>query len=284
MKRSKYVLSLCLSVSLLSFACQADKHTDLKESLTFYASFDEGTQADFAKGDDHLYSAPNRKEAAKAGIDNEIHTIIAGAGLQGDALRFTKRSRRVAFFKSKDNIAYDAKSWSGTISFWLKVDPETELEPGFTDPIQITDVAYNDASIWVDFTRDTLRKFRLGVLGDLTSWSQDTVKTSQDTEFNKRLVVVEPPHFTNENWTHVAITHTALGTPEGISSLYLNGVKQGSISGNDDPFTWDLDKSNIYLGLSFVGLIDELSIYNTSFTEEQIKKIYSLKEGIKSIL
>lgn len=284
MKRSKYALSLCLSVSLLSFACQADKHTDLKEALTFYTSFDKGTQADFAKGDDQLYSAPNRKEQAQAGLDNKIQKIVEGAGLTGSALSFTKRNPRVAFFKSKDNIAYDAQSWSGTISFWLKVDPETELEPGFTDPIQITDVAYNDASIWVDFTRDTPRKFRLGVLGDLIDWSQDTLQTSRSIEYDKRLVVVEPPHFSKENWTHVAITHSALGTTEAMSTLYINGEKQGSISGNDDLFNWDLEKSNIYLGLSFVGLIDELSIYNIPFNDDQVKQLYGIKEGIKSIL
>ncbi|GAB5525559.1 MAG: hypothetical protein Roseis2KO_34310 [Roseivirga sp.] len=285
MKNFKTLASLLL-VSMIVFSCQSNKNADLKEALTFYTSFDAGTTADFAKGDAELYSAPNRRnqDSIIVGLDNEIHKITAGAGLQGDALRFTKRDRRVAYYKSKDNIAYDAKSWSGTISFWLKVDPETELEPGFTDPIQITDVAYNDASIWVDFTQDTPRKFRLGVLGDLTDWSQDTLKTSRRTEYAKRLVVVEPPHFSQEAWTHVVITHKELGTTSGISTLYLDGKDMGSISGNDDVFNWELEKSNIYLGLSFVGMLDELSIYNKAFTPELVEKLFSLKAGLKSIL
>lgn len=285
MKNAKISL-LLLFLCLVSFSCQSDKSTDLKEALTFYSSFDQGTVADYALGDDKLYSAPSRRELdqVQEGIDNQDHQVIKGAGLQGDALRFMKRSRRVAFYKSKDNIAYDAKSWSGTISFWLKVDPETELEPGFTDPIQITDVSYNDAAIWVDFTKDAPRKFRLGVIGDKISWEQDTINTSATEEFENRLVIVEPPHFTKEKWTHVGITYEALGTAGGVYTLYLNGKSMGTINGHDDPFTWELENSNIYLGLSFVGLIDELSIFNKPLSPEQITELFSLKGGIKSIL
>ncbi len=285
MKNLKIISSLLL-FSLVVFSCQSDKNADLKVALTFYTSFDQGTEADYALGDARLYSAPNRKkqDSIIVGLDNEIHQLMPGAGLQGNALRFMKRSPRVAYYKSEDNIAYNTKSWSGTISFWLKVDPESELQTSFTDPIQITDVAYNDASIWVDFTQSRPRKFRLGVLGDLTDWSQDTLKTSRRTEYARRLVVVEPPHFSKEAWTHVVITHKELGTASGISTLYLDGKDMGSISGNDDVFNWELEQSNIYLGLSFVGMIDELSIYNKAFTPEQVEKLFSLKAGLKSIL
>ncbi|MCE7995446.1 MAG: LamG domain-containing protein [Roseivirga sp.] len=285
MKNSGILTSLLL-LALLTFSCQSDRSAYLKESLTLYASFDQGTEADYALGDNKLYSAPSRREPDKVieGLDNEIHQIIKGAGKQGDALRFTKRNPRVAFYKSKDNIAYNAQSWSGTISFWLRVDPENELEPGFTDPIQITDVAYNDASIWVDFTRDEPRQFRLGVIGDKVSWEQDTVLTSATEEFNKRLAVVDKPPFTKETWTHVAITYAALGTAEATYSLYLDGKNKGTVNGHDDPFTWELENSNIYLGLSFVGLIDELSIFNKPFSPEQITELYSLEGGIRSIL
>ena len=44
----------------------------------------------------------------------------------------------------------------------LKLDPETDLEPGFCDPLQITDKAYNDSAVWVDFPKDDIpRHFRL---------------------------------------------------------------------------------------------------------------------------
>ena len=285
MKKLPYLATI-LFISLTVFSCQSDQNADLKEALTFYSSFDQGTEADFALGDATLYSAPTRKQQTEAmeGIDNDIHRIVKGEGLQGGALRFMKGSPRVAFYKSKDNVAYDPAGWSGTISFWLRVDPVNELEPGYTDPIQITDKAYDDAAIWVDFTRDEPRQFRLGILGDVVSWEQDTVKTSAKIEFEKRLVVVDQLPFSKEHWTHVAITHEALGTAQSTYTLYLDGNKMGTLSGFDDPFGWELENSNIFLGLSFVGMIDELSIYNKPFTQEQVQRLFGIKAGIKSIL
>lgn len=285
MKKLRYLTCLFfMGFTILS--CQSDKNADLKEALTFYASFDQGTEADFALGDATLYSAPTRKQQNEPieGIDNDIHQIIKGEGLQGDALRFMKRSPRVAYYKSKDNVAYDPQGWSGTISFWLRVDPVNELEPGYTDPIQITDVSYDDAAIWVDFTRDEPRQFRLGILGDVASWEQDTVNTSAKIEFEKRLIVVDQLPFSKEHWTHVTITHEGLGTAQSTYTLYLDGNKMGTLSDFDDPFGWELDQSNIFLGLSFVGMIDELSIYKQAFTQEQVQRLYGLKSGVKSIL
>jgi hypothetical protein len=47
----------------------------------------------------------------------------------------------------------------GTLSFWLRLDPQKDLAPGFTDPIQLTDKAYNDSAVWVDFTKDDVPRY-----------------------------------------------------------------------------------------------------------------------------
>ena len=258
--------------------------------MTFYASFDNGTTADFALGDANMYTANasygNSRRVLKGiqvGMNNSDHRIIEGKGQSGSAFEFGKKSSNVIFYKSKDNIAYDPKNWSGTISFWLSVDPSTDLG-GYTDPIQITDANYNDASIWVDFTDEDPPDFRLGVIGDKNSWTLDTLNSPFMVEFEKRLVNVESPPFTRKTWTHILITYDGLGTPQSLASLYLNGKKKGAISGIDDPFTWELDESNIFLGLGFTGLMDELSIFNKSLTDKQAMELYQLKGGIKSIL
>lgn len=268
------------------FSCQSNSSPEFKNALTFYVSFDNGTTADYALGDSNIYTAnwEDDLEDIQVGMNNADHEIVKGKGLQGDAFKFGKRSDKVIFYKSKNNIAYTPKNWSGTISFWLSLDPSTDLEPGYTDPIQITDMRYNDASIWVDFTDKNPREFRLGVIGDLDIWSRDTLNSSSTVEFEKRLVRIKTPPFTKNSWTHVLITYHALGTAESRASLYLNGEKAGTISGIDDPFTWDLEKSNIYLGLSFTGLMDELSIFNTPLTDEQVMELYRLKGGVKSML
>ena len=42
--------------------------------------------------------------------------------------------------------------------------------------------------------------------------------------------------------------------------------------------------SNIYLGLGYIGFMDELSIYNKSLTDQEITTLYNLENGVHSIL
>jgi len=155
---------------------------------------------------------------------------------------------------------------------------------GYTDPIQLTDVNFNDASLWVDFTDETPPSFRLGVIGDKAAWSEDTLISSSQETFERRIIKVQNPQFSRKEWTHILITYNALGTSQSSANLYLNGEKKGTVSGIDDPFTWDIEQSNIFLGLGFTGLMDDLSIFNRSLTAQEVQQVYQLKNGIHSIL
>ena len=136
---------------------------DPKEALTFHASFDNGPNADFAKGDKSIYFAESYKDLSKA---------VKGLGeapveIENGALRFKSKHTTALFFKAQDNVSPS----TGSISFKLKLDPAVDLAPDYVDPIQFTDKAYNDSAIWVDFTRDDKpRLFRLGVFGEVKSW------------------------------------------------------------------------------------------------------------------
>lgn len=302
MKKINFLLATFLILNLL--ACQSNtadtakstadttKATSpslleaLKASLTFYSSFDNGTSADFAKGDKNIYTAASRKEVANAspGMTNEDHQMVQTGQSGTGAFQFGKQGKKVIFYKSKNNVPAEENNWTGTISFWLKVDPVKDLAPSYNDPIQITDVNYNDGAIWVDFTKDNPRDFRLGVFGDKEVWTKDTLASPVDTVMKKRIVKAKEVPFSGEKWTHVLITYEALGTPQSIASLYLDGAKMGTLEGVSDAFTWEANKSNIYLGLGFTGLMDELSIYKIAFTDSQVKEFYQLKNGVKSIL
>ena len=118
-------------------------------------------------------------------------TVAEDAGRYGHALRFAERNEHAVFYRANGNIGYSPERWSGTVSFWLRVDPATDLAPGFTDPVQITDAAYNDAAIWVDFTGENPRQFRLGVFGDLAVWNPDGIGPNENPAFADRLTVVD---------------------------------------------------------------------------------------------
>jgi hypothetical protein len=146
---------------------------DLKAALTFYASFDTSVDADFALGDGRLYTIMNRRErdSAMVGLHKPDIRRVDGQGKYGAGLVFTERSRGNIYYPSEQNIVYDTLNWSAAISFWLRLDPALDLKPGYCDPIQITDEGYNDAGIWVDFTKENPRDFRLGVIGDRAVWN-----------------------------------------------------------------------------------------------------------------
>jgi len=160
------------------------------------------------------------------------------------------------------------------------LDPNKDLKPGFCDPIQITDVSYNDAAIWVDFTKENPRIFRLGVIGDRDAWNPNPEGPDNENPiFIKQLPPVHNPPFGSGEWTHVAITYNHLNTNHGEALLYMNGDLKGKRSPISDPFTWDLEKSNIYLGLSYIGLMDELTIFNRSLSRKEINVLYNLENG-----
>jgi len=254
----------------------------LKEALTFHVSFDYGYAADFSKGNGEIYTAPaydNLVDSEK-GMNRLDVTLADGKGRFGGALDFKKKGKAVLYYKSEDNISYNRDSWSGTVSIWLQLDPEKDLEPGYCDPIQITDVGYNDAALWVDFTNKNPRSFRMGVFGDLEVWNPKNISPDENPDFNNRLIVAGDRPFSRQNWTHVVISYTNLGSEDAKADFYVNGKLQGTQEDIPEPFTWDLDKSKIFIGLNYVGLIDEVAIFDRGLSEEEVRVLYGLSEGV----
>ena len=259
---------------VLGMAASAPVPQNLRKALTLHASFDNGLQADHARGDKQLFNAPNYKQVgdAKAGIGDVDVAIEKGAGLAGSsALRFRSKNTRALFFRGENHVA----AAGGTISFWLRLDPQKDLAPGFCDPIQITDKAYNDSAIWVDFTKDEVpRHFRLGVFGELKAWNPTNINPDKNPAFTNRLVFVERPPFAREAWTHVAITWSGLGSEQGTAALYLNGKLVNASKGISEPFIWDPAKVAIRLGVNYVGLMDEVAVFHRSLTAAEVGTLF----------
>lgn len=249
----------------------------LKEALTLHASFDKSVEADFAKGDANLYTVMNRKalDSSMVGLKKDSVQHIVSGGKYGGALSFEGKTRGYIYYKSKDNLAYNTTNWNGAISFWLKLNPDEDLRPGYCDPIQITDVSYNDASIWVDFNKVLPRAFRLGVIEDRDAWNPEPEgPDNEDPKFINMLLPVENPPFNRQNWTHIVVNFSGLNSMTGKAELYLNGELQGVRDQISNPFTWELENSNIYLGLSYIGLFDELKVYDRALSKEEIQFLY----------
>jgi len=261
----------------------------LRRSLIFHASFDHGVDADLAAGPRGLSNAPSlqQRDAAVAGLPAGGEVRLApGAGRFGDALRFTRRESPLVFFSADRNAGYRGASWSGTVSFWLQVDPAAELAPGYCDPIQITPRAWNDAAFFVEFEKRTNDiPFRLGAYADFAVWNPDNRKWDDIPAAEKPLVTAPNTPFGAGRWTHVVFTFDRFNTgrDDGVARLYLNGVPAGVIGPRRQTYTWDEARSLIMLGVGYLGLWDELAIFDRALTPSEIAAVHALPHGVADL-
>ena len=278
-------LALLALSSLLAGSALADERLGaIHEALTFYASFDHNVEADFAKGEAQVFTLTKSKPLEfKAGNHTDGATALApGKGRGGSgALQFTKKTAPWLFYQAAKNLSYQSAQWSGSVSLWLKLDPEEDLEPGYCDPLFITPRAWNDAAFFVDFDKEgDPRDFRLGAFADLKLWNPEGLEVP---ESERPLVKVANPPFSREAWTHVAFTWERFnsGQKDGVATFYLNGQMQGQVLGWNQQFTWaDTETSRIHLGVNYIGLFDDLSCFDRALTSREIKLIYQNAKAV----
>lgn len=253
--------------------------TALRDALTFYASFDHGPDADRGDGDRGLYSAPSLGERfdGRPGLPaNGVVTIATGAGRFGDALRFHRAAPEVVFFKVARNLNYASSSWNGAVTFWLKLDPNEDLPPGYVDPLFITPRAFNDGALWTDFSDQPPRTFRHGAFPDRMVWDPQLRDFDKTPESERPLATVRQPPFARDEWTHIVFTFANFNTgkPDGVSTLYLNGRAAGTVSARTQTYTWDIERTTAVMGINYVGLFDELAFFNRTLTADEVRALY----------
>jgi hypothetical protein len=272
---------LCLLPATAQAQAQADRKS-LLDALHFHASFDGDADAKLARGDGRVFTAESlERKQLKPGITRADVTIVKGAGKYGDCLRFADKAKPVICYTG-EAMHYQSKDWSGTVSMWMRLNPDTDLKPGYCDPLQITQFAWNNGAFFVDFDKDLPRDFRLGVFSDLKFWNPKNV-TWEAWPIEKRpMVTVKKPPFTRDDWTHVLFTFTGVNDSNnrpGKATLYINGQSQGML---EQPlqFTWDVKNAAIMLGIEYIGDIDELMIFRRDLNANEVMFLYKLPESL----
>jgi hypothetical protein len=265
-----------------------DVRASLSKALTFHASFDHGSDADFALGDKHIYTATvqdgQKVVALTRGLGDPPLAIVEGQGKFGAALAFTQENSHVVVYKAERNVAYSSEAFSGSLSFWMRLDP-SGIPGQYSDPVQLTDKDFSDACIWIDFTKnDTPSDLRLGVFGNQSEWDVANQR-AQSREFYWRLAKVAEPPFANDQWTHVVVTWDGINnTQSGRARLYFNTEYQGATGVIRERFTWDVANAGIRLGMGhFVGLMDDIAIFNRALSPEEIRALYELERGVAEL-
>ncbi|MGV3663612.1 MAG: LamG-like jellyroll fold domain-containing protein [Prosthecobacter sp.] len=290
--------ALCLLLSAATPLLGQNQEA-LKKALTLHASFDASLNADFSKGDG---TAVVRKgKDLVPCVPNEDVKLAATGGKFGGCVHFPKKGATRPQYSGGNVLGYNDKSWSATVSVWLRLTPDEDLEPGYCDPVQITGDDTKKGYIFLEFSKDeTPRFFRYAVRPLFHVWNPTNVQWA-DIPFEKRpMVQVARPPFSRDVWTHVVFTvdgvnEKAAGTakdgkgkegggaarPSG--SLYLNGKLQGRIEGWDLSFAWDPAAVALVLGASYVGHQDDLAVFDRALTDAEVAQLFALPNGVAGL-
>jgi hypothetical protein len=251
---------------------------ELVKAATFYASFDTAVKGDFGGGELTLSTRFNHKTEKGAfifekGFPQAAFRIARGTGISGGALEavdILPDNGRI-FFPAKGNIAYKKGGWSGALSVWINHDPDTQLKTGFCDPVQITQKGAGNGAIWFDYNdAKPNRNLRMGTFPAVTECRRSI---QESREAFSPMVWVDRPGFKVGDWHHVALVwrNFDTGKDDARAALYIDAKLMGEIK-KDYPISmdWTLEKTGIYIAVSYIGLMDELALFNRSLTEEEI--------------
>lgn len=269
------VLALMLPLDAPARVEPADPATEqLLRAVSLYASFDSAVAADFARGGKTLQTRFDHPTAKgefefQAGYDQRINQIVP-TGIHGGALQVTDvlPLRGRMFFPAQDNLAYRVGGWGGAISFWLNTDPNTLLKTPFCDPVQITEKGANDGGIWCDFPDRQPRDFRLGAFPAALPGENPISEDAPDAP----LVRVERIGFQVGRWHHVVLSWDRFdtGQADAVAVLYIDGQEQGRLTNRELGMRWNLEKTGIYVGVNYIGLLDELAIFDRCLTAAEV--------------
>ncbi len=271
---------LAFLLPLVAAPLGAQGHAGLAEALTLHASFDHGLDADFSRGDRRMYSyatAAERTAGGVAGLTDDAVRIERGTGLSGDALRFTRKVEMKPFFKSRGVLDYNDEHWSGTVSVWLRLDPDADLAPGYCDPIMIVGDHRDSGFIFMEWSKDERpRLFRYAILPRRELWNPTGVPWAEMPAAKRPAVEVARAPFSRDRWTHAVFTFEALNdsTRAPSGKLYLDGALQGVIENWNLTLGWTPDQVLLVLGSSYVGWMDELTVFDRALIDAEVRELH----------
>lgn len=278
------VLAAVLVLAPASLAAAAPRHAGLARALTFHASFDSGLDADFSRGSTAC-TVKQGKTVVPAVANDELK-VVPGAGRFGGALHFTRKGATRPQFKGDGVLGYNDKNWSASVSVWLKLDPDKDLEPGYCDPVQIVGDDTKKGFIFLEWSKDeSPRHFRFAIRPRVELWNPNNLDWAKMTPAQRPAVNLERAPFSRDAWTHAVFSFENLNdkAKKPVGRLYLNGKLMGTIENWDLTLGWDPAQVFLVLGASYVGHLDDLAVFNRALTAAEVKQLFALKKGVAEI-
>ena len=167
----------------------------------------------------------------------------------------------------------------------MRIDPDADLEPGYCDLLQLVAGDNSKGFIFLEWSRDERPRLFRYVVRPMTKLWNPTGAAWESLPASKRpMVQVERAPFAGNKWTHILMTFDRLNSgKKGVGRLYLNGALQGEVAGWDQTYGWDAEKVRLYLGVGYIGYIDDLAIFDRALTDKEVRTIYEMPNGIAEL-
>ena len=173
------------------------------------------------------------------------------------------------------------------MSFWLRLDPDKDLEPGYCDPLQFVAQGWDEGNMFVEFSKDhTPRHFRYAILSVTKHWNPSNRGWEEIPEAERPMVATHTPPFRRDRWTHVVFTFENINSDRKNSTgkLYLDGKLQGQFGEREHVFHWDVSQSALTIGLNYIGEFDDLAVFNRALTDAEVARIFESRDGVRGVL
>lgn len=257
---------------------------ELARALTLHASFDASLVADFSVAEKTSFDLRGAEALPAKPTDDVV--LVPEGGRFGGALRFKRKNPFSPAFKDGGVLNYNDKNWSTTVSVWLRLDPDKDLEPGYCDPVQIVGDEMKKGFIFLEWSKDeTPRYFRYAIRPLFEIWNPTNVAWDKIPFAKRPMVQIERAPFSRDEWTHVVFTIENANdkTQTQRGRLYINGQPQGQIENWELTLGWKPERVMLVLGASYVGDMDDLAVFNRALKDEEVKTLYGLTAGVREL-
>jgi concanavalin A-like lectin/glucanase superfamily protein len=185
------------------------------------------------------------------------------------------------FVPVKGNLAFAKTGWGGAASVWCKTDPDKLLKTNFCDPIQITQKGATNGGLWFDFNDAKPRGLRLGAFPAVPAGEKGIVESDPAAP----MVRVPGIGWKADVWHHVVITWNNLdtGKTDAVAALYIDGKLIGQVKDRAIAMAWDVDRAGVYVAVNYVGLIDELALFNRMLTGSEVATLHKQPGILRSL-
>lgn len=267
----------------------AQDPSQVDDHLLFHSTFDDTTDVNLFGPDNDagwIYTAESTQRANILMLNRCPAVSIAKAdGKLGDCLKFADKTKDVLFYQASPNLAAPRKNWAGTMSFWLKPDM-ARLGPENCYPVQLSDGDWNHGGFFVRFPGKRPSTFEFGTVSGGEA-AQRSLWPDGVTEDRRFVAAIDHTQFATDRWTMVTFTFENVnpaGHDSSVAKLYLNGRLAGQIRQPlyiqwMDPDAPKAERNAaVFLGIQYVGGVDDLRIYNRALSPLTIQILHNVAE------